>query len=99
MLDLSETTPLLHGEDNPLNKEKSETRDWNGPDGLLTRIVALILMSVVGFGAFFCFDNPGALQTEVHFLCQICILLLILLLRPLDGVMISKLRNVMFIPS
>ena len=69
MLDLSETTPLLHGEDNPVNKEKSETRvtrGWTGPDGLLTRIVALILMSVVGFGAFFCFDNPGALQTEVH---------------------------------
>ena len=79
MLDLSETTPLLHREDNHVYKEKSETRvarDWTGPDGLLTRIVALILMSVVGFGAFFCFDNPGALQTEVqNFLCQICFLL------------------------
>ena len=70
MLDLSETTPLLHGEDNHVYEEKSETRvtrGWTGPDGLLTRIVALILMSVVGFGAFFCFDNPGALQTEVQF--------------------------------
>merc|ERR1719348_1817686 len=22
-------------------------------------------MSIIGFGAFFCFDNPGALQTEL----------------------------------
>jgi len=29
------------------------------------RVTALILMSLVGFGAFFCFDNPGALQTEI----------------------------------
>jgi len=27
--------------------------------------MALVLMSLVGFGAFFCFDNPGALQTEI----------------------------------
>ena len=69
--DYSEITPLL------LHQEARETRarddksprvpgrTWLGPDGLLARATALLLMSVVGFGAFFCFDNPGALQDEV----------------------------------
>ena len=69
--DYSEITPLL------LHQEARETRGrddksprvagrtWLGPDGLLARATALLLMSVVGFGAFFCFDNPGALQDEV----------------------------------
>jgi len=69
--DYSEITPLL------LHQEARETRarddksprvpgrTWLGPDGLLARATALLLMSVVGFGAFFCFDNPGALQDEL----------------------------------
>eukprot|EP00092_Neocalanus_flemingeri_P022365 GFUD01024256.1.p1 GENE.GFUD01024256.1~~GFUD01024256.1.p1 ORF type:complete len:476 (-),score=103.76 GFUD01024256.1:150-1577(-) len=36
-----------------------------GANGLFSRVTALLLMSLVGFGAFFCFDNPGALQTEM----------------------------------
>ena len=32
---------------------------------LSTRILALLLMSLLGFGSFFCFDNPGALQSQV----------------------------------
>lgn len=35
------------------------------PNGPGSRMIALLLMSLVGFGAFFCFDNPGALQQEV----------------------------------
>jgi len=31
----------------------------------MSRGLALLLMSLVGFGCFFCFDNPGALQSEV----------------------------------
>ena len=76
MSDYSETTPLLvsRSSDNvkdTLNSENTDPRAERssssccGPDGLGTRIIALLLMSVVGFGAFFCFDNPGALQSEM----------------------------------
>ena len=27
--------------------------------------MALILMCLLGFGSYFCFDNPGALQTSI----------------------------------
>ena len=64
----TETTPLLQSD-----KDKSDIRaepragsaSIFGPNDVGTRIIALLLMSIVGFGAFFCFDNPGALQTEV----------------------------------
>lgn len=29
------------------------------------RITALVLMCLLGFGSYFCFDNPGALQEEI----------------------------------
>ena len=29
------------------------------------RLMALILMCLLGFGSYFCFDNPGALQTPI----------------------------------
>lgn len=32
------------------------------PDALCHRLIALALMSLLGFGAYFCMDNPGALQ-------------------------------------
>ena len=74
--DISERSPLLlhsdsHNDYNTdTNDHKSQqlpvrSRDWLGPVGLVTKAGALLLMSLVGFGAFFCFDNPGALQTEV----------------------------------
>ena len=53
-----ETSPLI----SPV--EPPQPRLWS-PTSLVTRVTALVLMSLVGFGAFFCFDNPGALQTEV----------------------------------
>ena len=31
----------------------------------LHRVVALIMMCLLGFGSYFCFDNPGALQTDI----------------------------------
>ena len=69
-----ENTPLLirpnSSEDNVKNNDvEASPRENNsslvGADGLITRVTALILMSIIGFGAFFCFDNPGALQSEV----------------------------------
>ena len=43
---------------------------WEGsclchPQALLHRLIALILMCLLGFGSYFCFDNPGALQSEL----------------------------------
>ena len=35
------------------------------PDGFLYRSAGLILMCLLGFGSYFCFDNPGALQNEI----------------------------------
>ena len=55
---IDETSPLISPLETPC------TRVWS-PTSLATRVTALVLMSLVGFGAFFCFDNPGALQTEV----------------------------------
>lgn len=57
---VDEMSPLLQGDGRP----REERRCWS-PTSLVGRVSALVLMSLVGFGAFFCFDNPGALQTEV----------------------------------
>uniref|UniRef100_A0A8C4ZLH4 Lysosomal dipeptide transporter MFSD1 n=1 Tax=Gadus morhua TaxID=8049 RepID=A0A8C4ZLH4_GADMO len=35
------------------------------PTRLLHRIVVLIFMCFLGFGSYFCYDNPAALQTDV----------------------------------
>jgi len=35
------------------------------PQALLHRIFGLTLMCLLGFGSYFCFDNPGALQVEM----------------------------------
>ena len=59
--------------DNDRLIESSETRgcgiSWLcDPDALCHRLIALSLMSLLGFGAYFCMDNPGALQVViVHF--------------------------------
>ena len=43
---------------------------WEGncfchPQALLHRVGALLLMCLLGFGSYFCYDNPGALQSEI----------------------------------
>ena len=35
------------------------------PRSFCHRLIALILMCLLGFGSYFCFDNPGALQKEI----------------------------------
>ena len=35
------------------------------PNALCHRLIALLLMCVLGFGSYFCYDNPGALQNEI----------------------------------
>ena len=34
------------------------------PSSRCHRLIALILMCLLGFGSYFCFDNPGALQVS-----------------------------------
>jgi hypothetical protein len=67
---LEETSPLL--EQNHIERQSKKSPKWKAPtcfapNGTFSRVTALLLMSLVGFGAFFCFDNPGALQTEVQY--------------------------------
>jgi len=43
---------------------------WQGscfchPQSLFHRIIALVMVCLLGFGSYFCFDNPGALQSEI----------------------------------
>ena len=42
---------------------------WAGPlchpRAFVHRMIALTLMCVLGFGSYFCYDNPGALQNEI----------------------------------
>lgn len=35
---------------------------WTHPSHIFQRLLALFLMCLIGFGSYFCFDNPGALQ-------------------------------------
>ena len=35
------------------------------PDSICMKLIALILMCTLGFGSYFCYDNPGALQNEI----------------------------------
>lgn len=35
------------------------------PSRLAHRLVVLLLMCFLGFGSYFCYDNPAALQTQV----------------------------------
>jgi len=48
-----------------------ELEGWEGsccchPQAFIHRVMALILMCLLGFGSYFCFDNPGALQSEMR---------------------------------
>ncbi|XP_049432255.1 major facilitator superfamily domain-containing protein 1 isoform X3 [Epinephelus fuscoguttatus] len=71
MADFEERQSLLGDED-----EGSSGRHTAGGDGrpllaicdpshLLHRVVVLMFMCFLGFGSYFCYDNPAALQTQV----------------------------------
>uniref|UniRef100_A0A671U277 Lysosomal dipeptide transporter MFSD1 n=1 Tax=Sparus aurata TaxID=8175 RepID=A0A671U277_SPAAU len=44
------------------------------PSHLLHRVVVLLFMCFLGFGSYFCYDNPAALQTEFIQSCFIFVL-------------------------
>lgn len=62
---LDERTPLIGGSKPPLDARVVHSCRCAVPRGLSTKVIGLLLMSLIGFGAFFCFDNPGALQTQL----------------------------------
>ena len=62
---LDERTPLIGGSKTPLDARVVHSCRCAIPRGLSTKVIGLLLMSLIGFGAFFCFDNPGALQTQL----------------------------------
>ena len=53
----------------PVDPLDELTGCWAGPlchpRAFLHRMIALSLMCVLGFGSYFCYDNPGALQNEI----------------------------------
>ncbi|XP_030237357.1 lysosomal dipeptide transporter MFSD1 [Gadus morhua] len=67
MTDIEERQSLLgnvngESEAEEPGKQMSAISD---PTRLLHRIVVLIFMCFLGFGSYFCYDNPAALQTDV----------------------------------
>ena len=53
----------------PVDPLDELTGCWAGPlchpRAFVHRMIALTLMCVLGFGSYFCYDNPGALQNEI----------------------------------
>ena len=44
------------------NESRKDQRDCFHPDSVFMKSLALVLMCTLGFGSYFCYDNPGALQ-------------------------------------
>ncbi|XP_063763228.1 major facilitator superfamily domain-containing protein 1 isoform X2 [Eleginops maclovinus] len=71
MADYEERQSLLGDEDK--GRQAAEAAGGPGrplpaicdPGHLLHRIVVLVFMCFLGFGSYFCYDNPAALQTQV----------------------------------
>ncbi|XP_065079070.1 major facilitator superfamily domain-containing protein 1-like isoform X2 [Ochlerotatus camptorhynchus] len=57
---------LRRSDDDELSEGRSGcgTSACCNPSSALHRFMALILMCLVGFGSYFCYDNPGALQDK-----------------------------------
>ena len=58
----------IPAEDRPLPEtlEESPRSCLCHPESKCSRGLALILMCVMGFGSYFCYDNPGALQVKIY---------------------------------
>ncbi|RXM31367.1 hypothetical protein EOD39_7090 [Acipenser ruthenus] len=73
MAEREECTGLLEGEDDSESSPSSSKYCSSekqlpaccDPSRLLHRIVVLIFMCFLGFGSYFCYDNPAALQTQI----------------------------------
>ncbi|KAM6961480.1 lysosomal dipeptide transporter MFSD1 [Aplochiton taeniatus] len=70
MADIEERQSLLGSEedDDDIQRDRGPGRPLSAisdPSHLLHRIIVLIFMCFLGFGSYFCYDNPASLQTEV----------------------------------
>ncbi|KAG7479060.1 major facilitator superfamily domain-containing protein 1 isoform X1 [Solea senegalensis] len=77
MADFEERRSLLGDEDERFVGDREPQRGAGGTGGtgampaicdprhLLHRVVVLVFMCFLGFGSYFCYDNPAALQTQV----------------------------------
>ncbi|KAM7412994.1 hypothetical protein PAMA_020399 [Pampus argenteus] len=72
MADFEERRSLLGGEDEGSFTDRRAARGPGrplpaicDPSHLLHRVVVLTFMCFLGFGSYFCYDNPAALQTQV----------------------------------
>ncbi|XP_014909686.1 major facilitator superfamily domain-containing protein 1-like isoform X1 [Poecilia latipinna] len=64
MADFEERRSLLGDE----NEDRGPGRQLSAicdPSHVLHRVVVLVFMCFLGFGSYFCYDNPAALQTQV----------------------------------
>ncbi|XP_062843590.1 major facilitator superfamily domain-containing protein 1 isoform X1 [Trichomycterus rosablanca] len=64
MADLEETQSLLDSNQDDRNN-RSKMSPFCDPNHLLHRFIVLIFMCFLGFGSYFCYDNPAALQKQV----------------------------------
>jgi len=56
-------------EDNAKDEEANRNGKFNflcNPNSSCHKAIALILMCIMGFGNYFCYDNPGALQAPIQ---------------------------------
>ena len=58
----SERKPLIDNEENVINENRSCASTICDPRQAFYRYFALIFMCMLGFGSYFCYDNPAALQ-------------------------------------
>lgn len=75
MTDSIERAPLVVDPEGRVEEEEDDEDDLGltgcagscfcHPRALCHRLIALSLMCLFGFGSYFCFDNPGALQVII----------------------------------
>ncbi|XP_056297624.1 major facilitator superfamily domain-containing protein 1 [Pseudoliparis swirei] len=68
MADYEERQSLLGDDNDGVSAAPGPDRRMSSisnPSHFLHRLVVLVFMCLLGFGSYFCYDNPAALQTEV----------------------------------
>ena len=54
----------LEEEEEECIERRTDQRNCFHPDSVIMKSLALLLMCTLGFGSYFCYDNPGALQDD-----------------------------------
>ena len=67
-----EEEPVLVDQDDQDDPEPQSARDgpccsaWYNPTATLTKVAFAFSLTLVCFGTFYCYDLPGALETEIE---------------------------------